>query len=172
LQTSALEKTFDSTNGTTTSWLASAVVPINGVGEADFAAAGNARVALVVEPTATCAKAKTVEVQWAGIDNKLNTKDDVVFVATVTQQEALVRGLPWGSYVVTPICADGTRLASQTLIITKAQSTKVPTLSVKLAPALLPATGSTTNTSMMMLSVLFIVAGLGALAMPRRRRTA
>jgi hypothetical protein len=65
--------------------LASAFVPINGVGEADFAAAGNARVSLVVEPTATCTKAKTVEVQWAGVDNKLNTKDDVTFVATVTQ---------------------------------------------------------------------------------------
>ncbi|GEM_PF-6679734 len=84
LLTSALERTYD-TGGLSTDWLASAFVPINGVGEADFAAAGNARVSLVVEPTATCTKAKTVEVQWAGVDNKLNTKDDVTFVATVTQ---------------------------------------------------------------------------------------
>jgi LPXTG-motif cell wall-anchored protein len=170
LQTSALEKTFDSTNGTTTSWLASALVPVNGVGEADFAAAGNARAALVVEPTATCARAKTVEVQWAGIDNKLNTKDDVVFVATVNQQEALVRGLPWGSYIVTPICADGTRLASQTLIITKAQSTKITKLSVKLAPAALPATGQSSQLSLMALSALLVASGIAMLAVPRRRR--
>jgi len=172
LQTQALEKTFDSTNGSTTSWLASAVVPINGVGEADFAAAGNARIALVVEPSATCSKAKSIEVQWAGIDNKINTKDDVVFMATVTQQEALVRGLPWGSYLVTPICADGTRLASQTLVITKAQSTKVTKLSIDLAPAVLPATGAPSTTSMMALSVMLIISGVVVLALPRRRRNA
>ena len=39
-RTPTLEKTFDSTNGTTTNWIATTAVPVNGVGEADFAAAG------------------------------------------------------------------------------------------------------------------------------------
>ena len=167
LQTSALERTYD-TGGGLTDWLASALVPINGVGEADFAAAGNARVALTVEPTPTCSRAKSIEVTWAGVDNKLGTKDDVTFIGTVTQQEAIVRGLPWGSYTVTPICADGTRLAKQTLVITKAQSTKVTKLSVELAPATLPATGNGVNMNVLLMAVVIIGAGI-ALMTPRRR---
>jgi hypothetical protein len=170
LLTEALERTYD-TGGLASDWFASARVPINGVGEADFAAAGNARVALTVEPTDACRRAKTVEVTWAGIDNKLGNKDDVTFVAAVSEQEALVRGLPWGSYTVTPICADGTRLATQKLVITKAQSTKVTKLTVELAPAtpgVLPATGTNVNAFMLLLATVLI--GFGAIAaVPRRR---
>jgi LPXTG-motif cell wall-anchored protein len=179
LQTSALEKTFDSTNGSTTNWFASAVVPVNGVGEADFAAAGNAQVELDVQPTAECTKTNTVEVQWAGTDTKMNTSDDVVFLATVKDQESLVRGLPWGSYLVTPICSDGTRLAPQPLIITKAQANgkTVAKMSVQLAApgspllkSILPATGQTNSGALTALSMLLIFAGLAVLIAPRRRR--
>jgi LPXTG-motif cell wall-anchored protein len=179
LQTSALEKTFDSTNGSTTNWFASAVVPVNGVGEADFAAAGNAQVELDVQPTAECTKTNTVEVQWAGTDTKMNTSDDVVFLATVKDQESLVRGLPWGSYLVTPICSDGTRLAPQPLIITKAQANgkTVAKMSVQLAApgspllkSILPATGQTNSGASTALSMLLIFAGLAVLIAPRRRR--
>jgi LPXTG-motif cell wall-anchored protein len=179
LQTSALEKTFDSTNGSTTTWLASAVVPVNGVGEADFAAAGNAQVALDVLPTAECTKTNTVEVQWAGIDTKMNTTDDVVFLATVKNQESLVRGLPWGSYIITPICSNGTRLAPQPLVITKAQANAktVSKMTVQLAKVdsplltILPATGQSSGSASSALSVLLILAGLVVLMAPRRRRS-
>ena len=179
LQTSALEKTFDSTNGATTNWLASAVVPVNGVGEADFAAAGNAQVALDVVPTAECIKTNTVEVQWAGTDTKMKTSDDVVFLTMVKNQESLVRGLPWGSYLITPLCSDGTRLAAQPLVITKTQASlkTVSKMSVVLAKAdsqlltILPATGQSSGRASTALSVLLILAGLAVLMAPRRRRS-
>jgi LPXTG-motif cell wall-anchored protein len=179
LQTGALEKTFDSTNGSTTKWLASAFVPINGVGEADFAAAGNAQVALDVQPTVECTKSNTVEVQWAGIDSKMRTTDDVVFLATIKNQESLVRGLPWGSYIITPICSNGTRLAPRPLVITKAQANvkTVVKMTVQLAKVdsplitrILPATGQSSSSTSIGLSVLLILAGVALLMAHRRRR--
>lgn len=165
LSSNKLSRTYDST-ATLTDWIATAEVPINGVGEGYFAAAGSSRMTLTTISSPTCRQAESIEIKWAGVDNKFKTTDDVTFNSTVAKQESEISNLPWGSYNVTPICSDGTRLATQTVIVSK--STKVTTLSVELAPAALPATGNGVNMNVLFMAVAIIGTGF-ALIMPRRR---
>lgn len=165
LSSNKLSRTYDST-ATLTDWIATAEVPINGVGEGYFAAAGSAGMTLTTKSSPTCSRAKSIEIKWAGIDNKFKTTDDVTFTSTVAKQESAISGLPWGSYDITPICSDGTRLTTQRVVVSK--STKVTTLSVDLAPAMLPATGNNVNMNVLMMAIVVIGVGI-ALVTPRRR---
>lgn len=165
LSSNKLSRTYDST-ATLTDWVATAEVPINGVGEGYFAAAGSSRMTLSTTSSPTCSKAKSIEIKWAGVDNKFKTTDDVTFTSTVTKQQSVIDGLPWGSYDVTAICSDGTRLTTQRVVVSK--STKVTKLSVELAPATLPATGNGVNMNVLFMAVVIIGAGI-ALMTPRRR---
>lgn len=165
LSSNKLSRTCDSTS-TLTDWIATGEVPINGVGEGYFAAAGSSRMTLSTMSSPTCRKAKSIEIVWAGVDNKFKTTDDVTFTSTVTKQQSVIDGLPWGSYKITAICSDGTRLTTQEVIVSK--STKVTKLSIDLAPAALPATGSDVNMNVLLMAVAIIGAGIALMA-PRRR---
>ena len=97
-----LEKTFDSTGAA--DWSATAVVPTNGVGRADFAAAGTEKLEITVQ--AQVAAGSTVIVHWAGSDGKFCSGDDIEFEATVVNGKVNLDGVPAGEYKVgeKPVC--------------------------------------------------------------------
>lgn len=97
-----LEKTFDSTGAA--DWSATAVVPTNGVGRADFAAAGTEKLEITVQ--AQVAPGSTVIVHWAGSDGKFCSGDDIEFEATVVNGKVNLDGVPAGEYKVgeKPVC--------------------------------------------------------------------
>ena len=92
LTTASLERVYDS--GGALDWQVDAVVPINGVGEADFAAAGNATLTSPAVPPGVT----EVNVTWEGVDKTFTTADDVVFKLAASQGRIQGQGLPTGRY--------------------------------------------------------------------------
>ncbi len=81
------------------------MVPTNGIGRADFAAAGTEKLEITVQsqvPSGT-----NVIVHWTGSDVKFCTTDDVEFEASVANDKVNLDGMPSGEYKVgeKPICA-------------------------------------------------------------------
>ena len=188
LQSDALAKTFDTDDGVGTQsvrslslsnvrtagvnkaavidWEAKASVPVNGLGVADFAAAGDAALKLQIDIPAECVKSEKVEITWAGLDLRMNTNDDATFVVKVVNQEAAAKQIPYGSYTITPLCTSGVKLTEQTVSLKKLQ---VVTASVKpkVLSKSLPATGQQNMYRFVEIATLLMVAGV---ALARRRR--
>ena len=172
LTATALQKTFDSTGAA--DWTASAVVPTNGVGVADFAAAGTEKLEITVQSQVQ--SGSTVVVHWAGADAKFCTVDDVEFESTVQSGKVNLAGMPAGEYKVgeKPICtftqtvnAAGVPVITATAtqaadIATQATVTRTaPVTRVTYRPtASLPATGARTTTLVTWAVLLVLLGGL------------
>ena len=188
LQTDALAKTFDTDGEVGTQsvrsfsvaavqavevkkmavidWQVSSSVPVNGIGVADFAAAGDAAVKLQIDIPAECVKTEKVEITWAGIDLKLNTTDDATFLVDVKDQEATAERIPYGNYSVTPICTSGQKLTEQAVTLKKLQVLNVVVKASVLSEDL-PDTGANNSERYIQISAMLLMAGL---VLVRRRR--
>ena len=184
LITDALTKTFDtndgvgvqsvraaSVNGQSSSdvralevidWEAKATVPVNGLGIADFAAAGDAVMKVALEIPAECVKSEYVEITWAGYDLKLGTGDDATFKVKVQDKEATARRIPYGAYSITPLCTSGVKLLGEQVVMRKKEVRAVAVKAV-----VLPATGQRNSQNIAQVGILLVMAGF-VLASRRR----
>jgi len=96
LTTTSLETVYDS--GGALDWIVNAVVPINGLGVGDFAAAGNTSILNSPVPPGTT----EVNVKWEGVDKKFNTDDDVRFTLKVSDGKVQAEESPVGPAEVRP----------------------------------------------------------------------
>ncbi len=188
LLTDALSRTFDSDNSVSgqsvrsasadtaqsasvratniVDWKAKTTVPINGLGIADFAGAGDSALKVEVEIPAACVKSTSVEINWAGYDLKLGTSDDATFFVPLSDREATIKRIPYGAYSITPICTSGVKLAAEQVVLEKKQ-----TQALVVRAGILPATGSSSQSNMIPWALAMIPAGAMLLLASRRRRT-
>lgn len=158
LNTASLEKVFDS--GGALDWVVNAIVPVNGVGEGDFAAAGNSGLVAPVLPAGTSA----VEVTWEGVDQSFETPDDVEFELVPENGRLQASGLPSGDYRMIVRLASGTTVEVAATLISG--NHRLDVSARKVTSIDLPATGARPD-----LSVLFAVLSIvcGALLLRRVR---
>jgi LPXTG-motif cell wall-anchored protein len=98
-------------------------------------------------------------VKWAGPDNKLDTDDDVVFIAKRTSGVVRAAGLPAGKYAIS-----STGSFSGAYVTATAVSGKTVTASI----ATLAATGTSGAATLAVAALLMLVGG--ALVLATRRR--
>jgi hypothetical protein len=132
---------------------------------ADYAAVGSIDVIgnLTLDPNEN---PKPVELDWSGIDKKLDTPDDQTFKPTVNRNGSFtVSNVPTGTY----------RVRSQSLRVNLAVTSAGTTynsskITIQVRPDILPATGQRSMREMYSIAVLLVLAGAVLVSRRRLRR--
>jgi LPXTG-motif cell wall-anchored protein len=156
LSISELEMVYDTTGAA--DWKATAIVPVNGVGTANFAAAGKSTIALSLPQSSV----SSVIAQWSGSDEKFCSTDDIAFTGTVSKASVKLESVPQGSY---RIASDDPCDSSVSYM--RASVAKGAKIEVVYAPQL-PATGSGHNTLLAIIAFLLLAVGTTSLVSRRR----
>lgn len=147
----SLSKVYDSDG--TDDWKSTSTVVAGTYAKEFYAAAGTAVIQI------PDGKASEVTVKWAGPDNKLDTQDDVVFVAKRTSGVVRAAGLPAGKYAISSTGSFSGAFVTATAVAGKTVTASIATLA---------ATGSSSTSTLVVTALLMLLAG--ALVLVSRRR--
>lgn len=144
-------------------WEVTVIVVAGQTARANFAARGNLEATGKIEsvPPGT-----EVNVDWSGVDKNLDTVDDVTFTTKVKSDQTFeLQNIPSGKYRVRA------QAVRQVISVTTAGATfENTTLSFVARVPQLPATGSTSQSTMIPWALAMIPLGVLAVATSRRRR--
>jgi LPXTG-motif cell wall-anchored protein len=152
-----LDRVYDSVGAA--DWKVTTTVPVNGVGVADFAAAGKSTISLSI-PDESISK---VDALWAGSDSSFCSKDDLVFTGQVTSGKLKLTGVPNGNYRIseTDSCETG-------VAYIKTSVAKSATTAVTYAPQL-PQTGAKNELDLSLFALVLLTGGTVIVASRRRK---